>query len=79
MKSWKLKVQLAVKYFEINNQRIAFRYTDEAFELPMQLGDTAQIVTAGRIKGQMLRRFDDFKNQLRFLRKLAPIAKRNEY
>ena len=73
---WQIKTSLAVKYGDINND-IAFRYNDEAFAIANELNDTAKIVTSGRLKGQLLRRFSKVKESIEILRKFEPIAKRN--
>jgi signal transduction histidine kinase len=71
------KVALAFENFYIDNEK-ALLFSSEAFDLAKQLGDTAQMVMAGRIKGQMLRRFDKLQESIDILIVLAPIAKRNK-
>ncbi len=71
------KVALAFENFYVNYQD-ALLYSSEAYDLAMQLGDTSQLILAGRIKGQMLRRFSKLQESIVFLTPLAAIAKRNK-
>jgi signal transduction histidine kinase len=70
------KLELTLEYTEIDFQK-AFELADECYDLALQLGDTAQIVTSGRLKGQLLRRLDNLKDAIKILLEVEPIAKRN--
>ncbi|WP_276374344.1 tetratricopeptide repeat-containing sensor histidine kinase [Chryseolinea sp. H1M3-3] len=72
------KVSLAYEFFDTDKVR-SLEYSSEAYVLAKQLGDSAQIVMAGRIKGQMLRRFDRLQESIDILTDILPIAKRNKY
>lgn len=71
------KVLLTVEYTEIDYQ-LAFDLADESYDLAIQLGDTAHIVTTGRLKGQLLRRLDNLRGAIRSLSEVEPIALRND-
>jgi tetratricopeptide (TPR) repeat protein len=70
------KVALAHEYLSVDNQR-ALEIVNDAYELSTRIGDTAKIVITGRLKGQLLRRFDHLKEAIEILSKVEPIAKRN--
>jgi signal transduction histidine kinase len=72
------KVMLAYEYFDINYQ-LALEYSSDAYELAKDLGDTSQLVMAGRIKGQMFRRLDKVQESIQVLTEILPIAKRNNF
>jgi signal transduction histidine kinase len=72
------KVFLAYEYFEVDNKR-ALKYSSEAYDLAKQLGDSLQIVMAGRIKGQMLRRLDRLQESVNVLLEIGPVARRNNF
>ena len=74
----KIKVELASENFYINHQE-CLSYSSEAYDLAVQLGDTAQIIKAGKMKGQMLRRFDRLQEAIDILSVLAPLAQRHKY
>jgi tetratricopeptide (TPR) repeat protein len=70
------KVRLTFEYTDVNNQ-YAIEIAEESYDLAIQLGDTAQIVTSGRLKGQLLRRLDKVKEAIDVLSAVEPIARRN--
>jgi signal transduction histidine kinase len=72
------KVSLAYEFFDTDKVR-ALQYSSEAYVLAKRLGDSTQLVMAGRIKGQMLRRFDRLQESIDILTDILPIAKRNKY
>lgn len=71
-------VGLAFEYFYSDNQ-LSLQYSNEAFTLAKDYGDSAQMVKAGRIAGQMLRRMDRLNESIAILDEVYPIAKRNRY
>lgn len=70
------KMILMREYTEVDNNR-ALELANESYDLAVQLGDTAQIVTTGRLKGQLLRRLDNLTEAIQVLSKVEHIAKRN--
>lgn len=71
------KISLVLEYADIDNGK-ALKLVTEAYDLAVSLGDTSKIVTAGRIKGQLLRRFDKLQDAIEILSLVEPIAKRNQ-
>jgi signal transduction histidine kinase len=71
-------ISMALEYFDVDNQR-ALNYSSEAYNKGLQYGDSAAVVKAGRISGQMLRRLDRLDESISMLEKVLPIAKRNKY
>jgi signal transduction histidine kinase len=70
------KVKLTFEYTDVNNQQ-AIKFANDAYDLAIELGDTAQMVTSGRLKGQLLRRLDKVQEAIQILLEVEPIAKRN--
>jgi len=70
------KVELSWEYLDVDNRK-SLDYSSDAFELAIQFGDSAQMVRAGRIKGQALRRFDRLQESIEVLGVVLPIAKRH--
>jgi len=74
----KILFLLCSEYYDIDNNK-AFEYIEQAFRLASKGSDSAQFVTTGRVKGQLLRRLSRIKESIELLGVLEPIAKRNEY
>ena len=72
------KVALTMEYTEIDF-KIAFEHAVESYDLAIELGDSAHIVTTGRLKGQLLRRLDNLKGAIKSLSEVEPIALRNKF
>ena len=70
------KVMLALEYTDIDNQ-YAIELSNESYDLAIDLGDTARIVTSGRLKGQFLRRLENLQGAIEILSEVEPIARRN--
>lgn len=73
-----VKTQLAWEYFDVDNNK-ALSFAQEAFRLSQEIGDSSSMVRAGRLSGQLLRRFDRVDESINQLLIVYPIAKRNNY
>jgi signal transduction histidine kinase len=71
-------IELTVMYVGKDNDT-SLAYIDKAFELASASGDSAKIVQAGRIKGQLLRRAERIDESIELFLKLLPTAKKNNY
>ena len=71
-----IKLSLAAEYFYSDNER-SYSHIEDAFQIAEQIGDTARIVKAGRIKGQLLWRMGRLHEAIDILSYVNPIAKRN--
>lgn len=74
----KVQAELGWHYLN-NNDSVAYNYAASAFELALQLGDSATIVKAGRVTGQALRRLERLNESLEIFSRILPIAKRNKH
>lgn len=72
----KALLALTLEVLDQDIQR-SYQYADRAFEIAYRTGDSIQLVTAGRIKGQLLRRLDRLDESLTVLNLVRPIAKRS--
>jgi signal transduction histidine kinase len=70
-------VTLGIEFAPHNNEQ-AFVYIDSAYRMAYRLGDSAQLVRAGRLKGMLLRRMTRLDESLEALNKVRLIAKRNK-
>ncbi len=66
-------------YYLGNDDSLACKYSADGLKYAWQFGDSAQIVRAGRIQGQSLRRVNRPQQSIDILLKVLPIAKRNGY
>ena len=71
-------ISLVVAYASTDYSK-ALDKINEAFVLAHQHGDTAKIVKAGRIKGQILNKLDRVKESTDILSQMLPMAKRNNF
>jgi len=69
--------EITFHLFDIDNQE-AFKFSERAFTLAYQYGDSLGIVKSGRRKGQLLRRIDRPNDALKVLLIVLPIAQRNK-
>ncbi len=67
---------LAYELFDVDNQE-ALVYATEAFEKSYETGDSLKIVKGGRLKAQILRRVSLLDESISTLRRILPIAERN--
>lgn len=72
-----ISLSLSIQYGDKNNQQ-ALTYADNAYHLARVIGDSSQLVRAGRLKGQLLRRLDRLDESLEVLNQVRLIAKRNK-
>jgi signal transduction histidine kinase len=68
-------IQIVIEYASFDNDK-ALSYADQAKTVALQAGDTARIVKASRIIGQLLNRINS-KEAIDIHLKTLPIAKRN--
>lgn len=73
-----LNIELGWHYLNSNDAK-AYEYSTEGFEAAKQIGDSADIVRSGRIRGQALRRLDRLQESIDIFTEVLPIAKRNRY
>lgn len=71
-------VQLAIEYSDKNNE-LSLAYIDQAYVLASSSGDSAKIVSTGRIKGQLLRRVERIDEAMDLFLTLLPTARRRNY
>lgn len=71
-------IQLAIIHADRDNS-LSITYIDRAFRLASETSDSAKIVRAGRLKGQLLRRADKVDESIDIFVKLLPTARRNNY
>jgi signal transduction histidine kinase len=74
---YKAVFQVAYELFEINNTEAA-EYANRAYELALQLGDSAEIARSGRLSGQLLRRVGRSDEAISRFIEVLPIAERNK-
>lgn len=72
-------VNLFIEYASSNQVPNAFKTLDRMDRLASEIGDSAKIVRAKRIRGQFLNRQDLSKQAIDVLLAIEPIAKRNGY
>lgn len=70
--------QLGYEYLRINDT-IALPYSDVAFKLSWQFGDSLRIVKAGRAKAMILNELVQFDSVIALSEIMLPIARRNNY
>lgn len=70
--------ELSYHYYDLKPDS-ALLYSREGYQLALQVGDSLQIVTLGRITGQTLRITNQFEEAEIFLKRVIGIAKRNNY
>jgi signal transduction histidine kinase len=75
---WNASVELAVQYGD-RNPKLALQHVEKAYDISLALEDTAKVVTAGRLKGQILRRLDQLQESIDILLKIELIAKRHQF
>jgi signal transduction histidine kinase len=65
--------------YEFSNEvdSISLVYATQAYELAVELGDTARIIKGGRIKAAQLRRLENFEAAIKTAELVLPIAKRH--
>jgi signal transduction histidine kinase/Tfp pilus assembly protein PilF len=71
-------IQLAIQYSDKDNG-LSLSYIDKAYTIASNSGDSARIVTTGRIKGQLLRRVERIDEAMELFLHLLPTAKRHNY
>ncbi len=70
------KTELGWYYLNANDVK-AYKYSNEGFALAREFGDSVQMVKAGRVQGQALRRLGRLQESIDILTTISPIAKRN--
>lgn len=68
---------LVYELADVDNPR-AYQFCLRYYDLRLQAGDTAEIVHAGRVLGQLLRRLEKFDSSKIILLKMLPIARRHK-
>lgn len=71
-------LDLAFESSNIDNKS-ALEYASQAYILAGALGDSAQMVKSGRVKGQLQRRVGDLSGAIKIFVQLLPVARRNNY
>jgi tetratricopeptide (TPR) repeat protein len=70
--------ELAYEYLRVNDS-IALPYSEQAFNMSWQYGDSLRIVKSGRIRAQIFKELDEIDSAITLCLKVLPIARRNNY
>ena len=71
-------IELSIQHVD-HDLAQALSFANEAYAEAKQDGDSARIVKAGRIKGQILRRIGDLNQSINAFKEVLPISKRNHF
>jgi signal transduction histidine kinase len=71
-------INLSLEYYDFDNNK-ALDLIEKAFKLAVEHGDSASMVRAGRIEGQLLRRLDKVEESIEVLNEVVNIAERNDF
>jgi signal transduction histidine kinase len=75
-KRYDLIFQVAYELFEIDNKQ-AVDYSEQAYKLALELGDSLRIVKSGRLSGQLLRRVGRADEAIDRFIQILTVAERN--